>query len=261
MTKFNVPVRDYMVAPVFKSKPTDHLSDVDRTMRELDISALPVVDSKDTLVGVISRTDLLRAGRVRVQTNGRRQHLLTLPDAKVREVMEQTVEVVTPSTTLSEAARRMNRARIHRLYVAEDSQVQGVVSTQEMMQAIADANIRIPLEGLMSTGVVSAKADEPLSLGIDRIAAARHPAIVVMDDEWPVGIFSQAEALASQEAPPDHPIAEWMNTQILCLPTRMPVSRAAQQAISTGARTILAVDREQVRGIVSGTDFTQLVKA
>ena len=230
-------------------------------MSEVGISALPVVDDNGVLVGVISRTDLLRAGRVRVQTNGSRKRVLTLPDSKVREFMESTVEVVTPATTLADAARHMGRLHIHRLYVAEDSRLQGVISTQEMMQAVANANVRVPLQELMSSGIVSVKADEPLSLAIDRMAAARHAAIVVVEDGWPVGIFSQAEALASREAPPDHPVAEWMNTQILCLPAGIPSGRAAQQAVSTGVRTILAVDGEHVRGIVSGSDFANLVRA
>lgn len=261
MTKFNVPVRDYMVVPVFSIHPTHTLSEAEQKMAEWGISALPVEDVSGKPIGVLSRTDVLRAGRVRIETNGSRKKVLMLPDAKVREFMTNTVEVIAPDTPLSEAAKRMARMRIHRLYVVEDGRMQGVISTQEVMQAVADANVRIPLAELMSGGIVTVKAADPLSLAIDRLAAAKHSALVVVEDKWPVGIFSQGEALASRDAPAVQPVSEWMDTRILCLPTGIPAGRAAQQAISTGVRTILAVDAEHVRGVVSGADFAQLISS
>lgn len=255
----NAPLRHWMIEPLLTISPKTRLEDAAQRMRQAGISALPVVDAGRPL-GVISRTDLLQAGRVTVQ-EGPRRRALTLPDANVDEFMHNEVVTLGEDASITECARVMVKEHMHRVYVEADGKLVGVVGTREMMAAVIQAQVRVPLREMLHGSLVSVKAEEPVRLAIDRLAAAHRSGLVVMDGEWPVGVFSQAEALAAREAPADDHVDRWMSSSVLCLPVGVPVYRAAQQAYATEVRRLLGIDGNEVRGILSGLDFAQIVKS
>jgi CBS domain-containing protein len=245
-----------MSAPVMTIEDSHPIAAAEQKLGALGISGIAVVDRTGALVGVVSRTDLLRVGRAR---RGGHERTLVLPKVPVREIMTATVEIIAPETELAEAARRMVRQRIHRLYVAEDRRPQGVVSTVEMMKAVAAAELPLPVEQAMHGSLVVVRASDPVSLAVDRMTAAHHHGVVVVEDGWPVGVFTQSDALAARDAPPDDRVGQWMDPRVLCVPLAMPVFRAAAQASAMRARRILAVDGTGVRGILTGMDFAKVV--
>jgi CBS domain-containing protein len=254
-----LPVREHMVSPVRTVRDTRTVVEVERELEKLGISALPVEDQAGGMVGVISRTDLLRAGRVRITSGRRRARALTLPHASARELMTAKVEVLLPEKSLAEAARRMVREHLHRLYVSEDRRPEGVVGTKEMMRAVAEARLALPISKMMHEALVVVNAGDPMSLAIDRMVLAHHSALVVVEDGWPVGVLTQADALAARDAPRDDRVDHWMDPRLICLPLAMPAFRAAEQAVATRARCVLAVDGKGACGILTGMDFTRLV--
>lgn len=257
MGHFEEPVREHMVRPVHTVRDDDRLSVAERRITELGISALPVVDAGGTAVGVIARGDLLSAGRAHV---GAREHVVNLPDAYVREHMHRGVDAVSPDVPLKKAAKQLVEANEHRLFVAEDGHLVGVVGTREAMRAVVREGLSIPIADIMTSSVVTVSVDDPLTLGVDRLAAAhRWALIVVVDGKWPVGSFSQAEALSARDAPPMQRIEHWMNPAVLSLPAEMPAHRAARAALALGAPPIVAVSETGIRGVVTGTDFARLV--
>lgn len=260
MPVFDTPVRDLMTSPVFFIHDGASLLEAHRMLTALDISALPVVDRDELAVGVLSRHDLLRIGRTR-QTNGRRRSALSLPEQSVRQHMTTSVETVTADTPLSEAARRLVRQHIHRVYVSGDRRLEGVIGTKEMMHAVATARIERPVGELVQHKLVVVRAEDPVSLAIDRMAAAQYSGLVVVDGGWPVGVFTEADALTARDAPPDDRVDYWLDPRVICVPMRMPAFRAAEQAAATRARRVLAVDGEGVRGVVTGLDFARIVMA
>jgi predicted transcriptional regulator len=102
-------------------------------------------------------------------------------------------------------------------------------------------------------------AGDPLSLAIDRMAAAHHSGVVVLEDRWPVGVFTQADALAARDALPNDRVDHWMDVRLISVPMHMPLFRAAEQLVATRARRLIAVDAEGTRGILSGMDFARCV--
>ena len=251
-------VQAHMSSPVNVIADLETAAHAEGELRRHGVSAMPVIDRAGNLCGVISRTDLLRAGRVRL-VNGHRRKILTLPEVSVRELMSPVVEIVAPEATLGDAARRMVRMHLHRLFVSNDRRPVGVVSTLDIMRGVARARIALPISELMQRSIVSVKASDPLSLAVDRMAVAHHSGVLVVEEGWPVGVFTQADALAARDAPPDDRVDYWMDTRVIMLPMAFPICRAAEQATATRAKRLLVVDGKGVSGVVTGIDFARLV--
>lgn len=257
MAHFDVPVSLYMTSPVQQVSPEARLADTYARLVDLGISSLAVTDG-ERLRGVISRTDLLRVGR---RDAGSRSGapLLAFRDEAIAAHMTADPATVGPDDTLAVAARHMIDRYLHRVFVVEGPRLVGVLSVYDLMLAVRDKRVGVPVERIMSAPLFTVRADEPISLAADRLGKARVSGLVVVEDDWPVGLFTQIEALAAHALPRDTPVEELMELALICLPTTMALHRAAAQATRMHARRIVAVAHRDMRGIVSGLDFARFV--
>jgi CBS domain-containing protein len=106
------------------------------TMADAHVSSLPVVDMRGLMLGVISNNDVL-AAEAETGDGG----LKTLLDGTVKSIMSTRRLAVSPQTTVREAAQQMLYADVHRLYVTEDDRVVGVVSTMDIVRAVATGQL------------------------------------------------------------------------------------------------------------------------
>lgn len=246
-----------MTSPVVTVRHDASLEQAEQLLRRHEISGLAVVDAADAPIGVITRTDLLRAGRTH-RPAGTSARVLALPDSIVHRHMHTGLDTVAPDATLGDAARRMVKQHVHRIFVAQGATLVGVVSTQEVLRAVAVARASKPLADLMSIALVTVRPEDPLSFAVDRLTAANVSGLVVVDREWPVGVFGQLEALEAREADPGEHVDRWMDALVICLPMWIPAHRAAAQALATNSRRVLAVDGMKARGLVTGIDFARI---
>jgi tRNA nucleotidyltransferase (CCA-adding enzyme) len=127
------PVRSVMSAdPVFVW-PDTPLGDVDELLERYGISGVPVVDTMDFPMGVVSRLDVLRMSEGGRSTGDDWRHL----DARL--AMTSPPVVIDAQASVHEAARLMVERRIHRLVVIEgrSGTVVGVVTTSDLVAALA----------------------------------------------------------------------------------------------------------------------------
>lgn len=260
MLTFDRPIADYMTKPVHTVSVDD---DVASALRRLDlfrVSCLCAVGRDGRAAGVLSRTDLLRAGRTGAHAVGG-QAILNLPSMCVGDLMTRDIIASAPRDTVAAACRAMVDRRIHRLFVLDDQRPAGVFSTKEAMRAVADARIMAPIAASMSKPVLSVLANDPISLAINRLDAARVSGLVVLDAGAPVGVFTQIEALAARGLPPDTAVEQLMSYSLLTLPSVTPLFRAAAIAATARARRLLAIDGATVAGILTGLDFARAATA
>jgi len=142
---------DVMVRQVVMVHPETDIADAVKLLAERDISALPVVDAEQRLVGIISEADLLH--RAEIGTEKHRPWLMesltgatTLAEEfakshgkKVGEIMTTEVISATEDTPLGEIATLFERKRIKRVPIVRDGKVVGVVSRSNLIQALASA--------------------------------------------------------------------------------------------------------------------------
>jgi CBS domain-containing protein len=105
-----------------------------RLMEEYRVHGLAVVDTDDSLVGVISQSDLIRARMASDVWDSWRS-------LAVRHLMTTPAFTAPTSMTLSEAARLMEEKGIHRLVIVGRDGVTpaGIVSTTDLVHEMAEA--------------------------------------------------------------------------------------------------------------------------
>jgi CBS domain-containing protein len=259
MTHFATPVSGLMTSPVVTLRASARLVDADRVLRERGVSCLAIVGEDGGAAGVLSRTDLLRLGRVEARGRGRAT-LLSLPDQPVHEVMKRDIVSAAPDASIASAAKAMVAHRIHRVFILDRGAFVGVLSTKDLLVAIDRKRVATPIGEVMSRPAFTVPVNAPLSLATDRLAQAHVSGLCVVDeDRWPVGTFTQSEALAARDLPGSTPVEEVMSYAMLCLQQRTPLHRAAAYAHETRARRVLAIEDNQVVGVLTGLDFARLV--
>jgi CBS domain-containing protein len=93
------------------------------------ITGLPVVDENGALVGVLSQTDLVRA-----RAN---QHLVSnWPGLAVGQIMTKPAITIESSASIEEAAKEMDKRRVHRLVVVDAAATPiGIISTSDLVRS------------------------------------------------------------------------------------------------------------------------------
>lgn len=253
MPHFEMPVDEYMTSPVHTIRIGESLVSANDAFILHGVSALAVVDQHGVLKGVVSRTDVLRAAVYRTGETFR------VPDRPVEEIMQSPAVAVELGTPLSQAAHAMVKERVHRVFVTESGSIAGVVSTRDLMRAVVDKRIKTPISEIASGSIVKVKAEDPIALAVDRLDVSNKHGLVVVEGDFPVGIFDQARALEARRLPPATPMEHAMNVHILILPPGLSLGRAAEQALAMNARRILIEDERGVTGIVSGLDFARIM--
>jgi predicted transcriptional regulator len=102
------------------------------------VSGMPVVDGTGRVIGVISTTDVLTA---EAEAHDAAARQAVLENTAVREIMTPRPFTVRPDEDVREAARQMLYGEVHRLFVAEGDTVVGIISTTDIVRAVATGRL------------------------------------------------------------------------------------------------------------------------
>jgi predicted transcriptional regulator len=261
VAQFETPVREYASKTLISVPPEAPLDEVAALLEDRDISAVPVVDASGSLVGVLSTTDLLRLARVEI-SSPRGRAKVAASAQRVSDVMKTAVVSVDEGAPIRDAAAAMVSHRIHRVVVTRKGKAVGVVSARDAMRAVLFHHVEAPIEKVMTTPVETIDLGEPIEVAVGRLADANVRGLVVVDDGWPVGVFTHGEALrcrALPEALLRTPLEEVMSYEMFCLDVKTPLYRAAGHASQMRVRRILAVSNRKLCGIVTGFDLVRVM--
>jgi CBS domain-containing protein len=179
MTKGAVSIRD-----------TASIYEAAELMVSTHVSGLPVLEESGALVGLISEADII--AREQVGTAGRESGLLqqiaddvaeaaafvSANSRMVRDVMTRNVVTISENASLSEIASLMVRRRVKRVPVMRGSQIVGMVSRINLVQALLaynhaqpTANSRPASEGARVPGI-AALSDAQVEDSVDEAIKA-----------------------------------------------------------------------------------------
>lgn len=174
-------VKDVMQPDVTTATPDMTVHQLTRHLADAEVSGMPVVDASGALRGVVSSTDVVRFasgnGGVHVsRTDVSASNLVRNPDEDQEEVdpfgfflpedspintrmaLEQVTEdrfdavtvadimtpvafSVEPGMALTELADFLVRGRIHRAVVVKDGRLVGIVTSGDILTAVADGRL------------------------------------------------------------------------------------------------------------------------
>jgi CBS-domain-containing membrane protein len=143
---------DVMATNVITVRPDTPVATIAEVLLTNRISAVPVVNNKDVLVGIVSEGDLIH--RVEAGTERHRSWWLELLTGKetlahefvmsharkAADVMTRPVISVQPDTPLGDIAALLEKHRIKRVPVASNGKIVGIVSRANLIQALVNLN-------------------------------------------------------------------------------------------------------------------------
>ena len=110
---------------------------------------------------------------------------------RVRDVMTRRIVTARPDESLHEVWFQLSEARCHHLPVVEDGRVLGMISSRDLVRVADRLGVAklsatsvgdVTVGEVMTDGLETIEADEPISAAIDRIGKGDLHALVVLDD-------------------------------------------------------------------------------
>lgn len=119
-----VPVMEVMSRDPVTVTENETISEAAATMKENDVSALIVVEG-NKVTGILTDYDIVH------KVVAKDMHPSEL---RVREIMTAPVVSIHPHTQIEDAARKMSKEGIRRLVVTDDSDLQGIVTENDILK-------------------------------------------------------------------------------------------------------------------------------
>ena len=277
------PVTDVMTREIVTLQPDLSVAQAWKWMLKHAIKAMPVVDSSQRVLGMLTDEDLIhRAGvkqhlsvasRLDAETLQEDFAALDTSPLSVMDVMTRPPIVIHMSEALGAAAALMAKHAIKRLPVVDDdSKVVGVIARVDILRQLVSSEVTTaslktpPSSGRTVGDVMYAEApvvslDADLSQIVTALIARGMRRLIVVDAEKrPVGLISDSDvvsriqpqkrrgvinALAGGQAPvSDISAQEIMSAGVLSAPETLPVLDAAAKMLSNHRKWLVVVDEE-----------------
>lgn len=194
-------VRSVMTAPVVTVPPDAPFKKIARTLADHHISAVPVVDAAGHVTGVVSEADLIhkeemRGGLDEVLTTHRVRSRKAYAGTAAR-LMTSPVITISADASVEDAATKLGRAGVRRLFVVEgDNRLTGVLARSDVLRLflVPDEEIRERVVQALPEGVTTTVAEGVVTLG-GRVAR-RSQALAAIRIAWALpGVVGVAGAV------------------------------------------------------------------
>ena len=141
-------VKEIMTKEIVSVKPEDNAKEALGLLFKMQISGLPVIDSKGKLVGMFTEKDVLKhilpsylekVGRFVYEENPKsiKKKFQDLVNLSVAQLMRREVVTIDENTTLCEAARLMLTQKLRRAPVLnKEGKVVGIVARGDVLKAL-----------------------------------------------------------------------------------------------------------------------------
>jgi CBS domain-containing protein len=161
-------VREVMTAPVVAVRRHARYAEIADTLRRHGVSAVPVIDARTRVLGVVSEADLLP--KVEFPADGgtgplvpehrrqRRARAKAVLDTAA-ELMTHPAVTVSPDASITHAARLMDDHRVKRLPVIDsEGRLVGVVSRCDLLRGTHASDLMETPPAVEATGPVTGPA-------------------------------------------------------------------------------------------------------
>lgn len=128
-----VPISEIMTKNVVVAHVTDSLKHISTLLKENNIRHLPVVSGR-TLVGIISKTDILRLSFADIYEGQDNVDETVFEMLRTEQVMVHNPTTVDVHDTVKEVADIMSKVEFHALPVIDQGKIVGIISTTDLIK-------------------------------------------------------------------------------------------------------------------------------
>ncbi len=155
LVKSELKARDVMTPDPVCVPPSASIRELARVFEEHEVSGAPVVDQEGTVIGVVSKTDLIRRctqGTLDIPPAYLFEVLADSGDAEgpvgvipeplvcVEDFMTEDPLMVAPELSIAAVARLMFEHRVHRVIVADEERFPvGIITSLDLLGAVSKA--------------------------------------------------------------------------------------------------------------------------
>ena len=219
----NATVKDVMSTHVFAVREFASFKEIATRLREQRVSAFPVIDLDNKVIGMVSEADLLPKealectvpGVLRSLGRSREQSRITAVTAG--DLMTKPPVTIGPDASVTHAARLMYNCRIKRLPVTDDDgRLIGIVTRSDVLSVYSrpDAEIQREIAQDLILGKFlcdPARFSVTVNDGIVTIQGTPETAVVghdlINETRHVEGVVAVRDRLSYPAAPPYHPTA------------------------------------------------------
>jgi CBS domain-containing protein len=129
-----------MRSGVVTVSPELPLPDLEELLTGEEISGAPVTDDDGRVVGIVSKSDIVRyeSEAYHAYRGGQESWPGADDDARVGDIMTREVVTVPPHASVHDIARIMVDGSLHRVIVAKDDGVEGIVTSLDLLRAFVE---------------------------------------------------------------------------------------------------------------------------
>ncbi|GLZ49099.1 hypothetical protein Acsp06_52840 [Actinomycetospora sp. NBRC 106375] len=275
--------RDVMTSRVVSVRPDTTIERARYLLTENRFSALPVVDDRYRLVGIVTTYDLLRA-------DGSSRDAVEVGDVMTRDPLSLAPDATVP--VIAHRLRHYGELRV--MPIVQGGMLAGVVSRGDLLTPepsfgpigrllsrtkerprtapkFWDGEVRAGATAAdimtPSVDVYDLTEDMPVAEAAALMRAHRFSAMPVLDADRRVrGILSEADlvpdTLSGRRTPPPSTVGAAMTTDVVCVRATCPVHDLAHTMVNNRLRTLPVVDADdRLAGIVSRGDVLRATAA
>lgn len=125
MTAYRLVAKDLMTKEVVCVYPETSVRDLVKIFIDNQIDGMPVIDKEENLIGVVSKTDILKHSEK------------GFGETVVKDIMTPDVITAAANDTIDYLAKKMYREKIHRIIIQEDKRVTGIVSVLDILHVVS----------------------------------------------------------------------------------------------------------------------------
>jgi CBS domain-containing protein len=133
-----VKVAELMQKDVKAVRPDASVAEVIASLADAHVSGVPVVDGHGQMLGVISSTDVLVH---EAEADDAKARTTLLESTLAQDIMTPRPLTIDPQAEVRDAAREMLYAEVHRLFVVSGSRLVGVISSSDIVRAVATGKL------------------------------------------------------------------------------------------------------------------------
>jgi len=248
-------IGEYASRPVVAVESHSRVMDAMKLMSDKSISCVIALED-DEPVGILTERDIVFAAN----------WLLGQPDLLINEVMNKPVMTASSDMTVTQAHRVFKQHNIRHLVVLDERlDMAGVFTQTDLVRYLSGESFSGPSDiiELMTSKVLTVTRDVPARYALSLMARRSVSCVVVVDDSFPVGMFTERDVVRCVAEGIDlatASVGDVMSSSIVTTPmTTAPHETIRIMQEKTVRRVLVVDDLGSVAGILTQTDIGRIL--